>query len=248
MKGSRRLKDGIAALTLAALVVALAPGLWRALGLLFESGAASVGVAGLLTVAALVVASAVAAFGVVFSRSWGRWSGRGVGLYWIFVSSGLLAARSSVRLGAVALLAAGGFLIIALSPAAEDLSASPTTGERLRNLIKGWAIAFDVAAIPAILTTLTSAAAQELGRSLLLHGAGVTLAVLVVTAGALLIPRTRLVGAALGFVGAALALGLLVPLVDAATHRELLLLYPATATSLVALLLAIFGGSRRSAA
>jgi len=247
MTGSRRLKDGIAALTLTALVVALAPGLFRSLGLLFESGAASIGAAGLLTSMTLIMASLIAAFGIAFSRSWGRWSGRGVGLYWVFVSSGFITGRSATRLGDVVLLAAGGLLIIALSPAAEDLSASPTTGERLRNLFKGWAIAFDVGAIPAILTTLTSASALELGRSFLLHGAGITLASLVLAAGALLLPWTRLVGAGLGFAGAALALALLFPFLDvsSAVHRELFLVCPAMAMSLVVLLLALFGESRR---
>lgn len=237
----KRVKDIVSGLLLLGLAVALLPSVGRALLLLFERGQGSVGFAGLLSALALVVASGVAAVGVVLGRSWGRWSGRGVGLYWAFFSGGVIATRGAARLTDVALLAAGGLLIIALSPRAEDVSERPTAGERVRLLFGGWAIAFNVALLPALLGASTSTNAGELVLAQHLFGAGVVLSVLMITIGVIVLPWTRIVGAGLCLAGGSISLLLFFGAIGARAPecRALVLLYPALA--LAALTLAIRG-------
>lgn len=204
-------------------------------------GPRGLGAADLAADLALAVAVALAIGGVARRRSWGPWVGRGAGLFALARAGGAMAAFGTVRtLDLFVALAAVVALVSLPGPDEEYLGGptqAPERGDWWRRAIGGWALAFEVALVPALLAPIDSAVAEALRdtvASLWLESGG--LAALAAVAAALTLASRSaglVAGAAIGLAAIACYRGLVAPAPEFG-HPELALLVPAAATACAA--------------
>jgi hypothetical protein len=224
---------------LAGLAAWVLPDLAGVAGHLVRWGPRGLGAADLGADLALAGAVAVAVAGVAGRRSWGRWVGRGAGLFALARAGGAMAAFGTVRtIDLLVALAAVVLLVSLPGPDEEYLGGpAPGQGETWRRGLGGWALAFEVALVPALLAPIDSAVAEALRdtvASLWLLSGG--LAALAAAAVALTLASRSaglVAGAAAGLAAVACYRGLVAPAPELG-HPELFLIAPAAAVACAA--------------
>jgi hypothetical protein len=224
---------------LAGLGVRLVPDLAGVASHLVRWGPEGLAIADLAADITLLAVLSLAAVGVARRRSWGRWVGRGAGLYVLAGTVGGFAVFGTLRpLDALAALAAGVLVISLPAPDEEYLGGPPPErGDPVRRWLGGWVLAFNAAAIAALLASVDQTTADALRDTLsalwLVSGGLAALAAI----GAALLLASRasgLLACALADLAALAYYRELVVPGPELGHHELVILLPAAAAAVVA--------------
>jgi len=231
-----RSRKSLVLLALAGFVVALLPDMAGAVAYLFSSGTAGLALAKLAADVTLLVALALGLIGVAGQRSWGRWIGRGVGLYWLARVIGGFAVYGTIRPLEVLAFFGGGVLLISLPPPERAYEGGASAGPSWRRWLGGWGLAFNVGLIPVLLAPINRTVANALGDSLLTVALVASALASIIAFGTLLVLGARTFGLLLCAVADLAALIYFWQLVIPRDlgHHELLLLGPATFATVIA--------------
>lgn len=221
---------------LAGFVIYLLPEMASAFAHIFESGAEGLGIADFSADSALLVALGLAMLGVVGQRSWGRWIGRGIGLYWLARIGGGLFVFGIVRPIEMLLLFAAGVLLMSLPPPDKAYEGAPAAGSALKRVLGGWALAFNVALLPVLIAPINRTVANVLDDSLVTLALVASALATIAAAGALLLLCSRTLGLILcaGVNLAALLYFWQMVTPGSLGHHELVLIIPSTIATMIA--------------
>jgi hypothetical protein len=203
---------------------------------IFRSGAEGLGVADFTADATLLIAVAIAMLGVLGQRSWGRWVGRGVGLYGLARMGGGLVVYGTVRPLEMLMLFGAGVLVMSLPPPDEAYEGAPPSGSAVKRILGGWALAFNVGLLPVLLAPINRTVANALDDSLVTLALVATALAVVAAAGALLLLCSRTLGLVLCAAADLAALLYFWQMVapQSLGHHELMLIVPSTIATMIA--------------
>jgi hypothetical protein len=223
-------------LALAGFAIALLPEMASAFMHIFDHGAEGLGIADFVADSTLLVAVALAALGLVAQRSWGRWIGRGIGLYWLARVGGGLFVYGTVRPFEMLLLFGAGLLVISLPPPEKAYENAPSSGSTAKRALGGWALAFNVALLPVLLAPINGTVANALDDSLVTLALVASALATVAAIGTLMVLWARTLGLILCAAANLAALLYFWQMVAPRSlgHHELFLIVPSTIATMIA--------------
>ncbi len=222
---------------LAAVAISHLPTILSVLRAAGQMGWGQVAVADLASRSAVVLIASLALWGVLSRRYWSDWISKGVAVVAVMTAGAHVVTSGHARPTDALWFAAGAFLIILSHDSRRREGASTAAlADRLRGGLRGWALAFNLGAVPLVLATLTPTVANEVTLPFGAAAAAIVVVVVLLVIGSWLLATQRRSGFLLCIMAdlSGLALFRELFLSSWAGHPALLILFPALLVVIVA--------------